>query len=169
LVTKLHVGGSNPVRELANFFLNPGVKQWKALERFAGYLKENNDDIKLTHRKPKELRIVSSVDSNYATDKGDCPSMSGGLHALGGMLTNWNCATQKSVTLSTVLQRQTTFIQNGTMNAWMNYSECVDTVPAAWRENVKIDESNESWVKVCHGSSKVKSSLRKAKCGNDGS
>jgi hypothetical protein len=59
-------------------------------------------------------------------------------------------------------------IQNGTMNAWMNCSEHVDAVSAAWRENVKIDESNESWVEVCRRSSKVKSSLRKAKHGNNG-
>jgi hypothetical protein len=94
LVTKLYVEGSNPVRELAKFFSDPGSEQWKALERFVGYLKENEDDIKLAHRKPKELRIVSSG------DKGDRRSMSGGLHMLGGMITNWNCATQKSVTLS---------------------------------------------------------------------
>jgi hypothetical protein len=58
-------------------------------------------------------------------------------------------------------------IRNGTMNTWTNYSEYVDTVSAAWRENVKIDESNESWVEVCRRSSKVKSSLRRAKYGKD--
>jgi hypothetical protein len=262
LVTKLYVEGSNPVRELAKFFSNPGVEQWKALERFVGYLKENEDDIKLTYRKPKELRIVSSVDSNYATDKGDRRSISGGLHTMGGMITNWNCTTQKSVTLSSteaeyvsmskglqeilfsqmllreianteleavmledntgaiflvknqqvgartkhidvryhflrehfeqkhfkikfvrsednesdiltkntpegLLKTHAVNIRNGTMNTWTNYSEYVDTVSAAWRENVKIDESNESWVEVCRRSSKVKSSLRRAKYGKD--
>jgi hypothetical protein len=34
LVTKLYVEGSNPVRELAKFFSNPGSEEWKALERF---------------------------------------------------------------------------------------------------------------------------------------
>jgi hypothetical protein len=33
---------------------------------------------------------------------------------------------------------------------------------------VKIDESNESWVEVCRRSSKIKSSLRKAKYESDG-
>jgi hypothetical protein len=33
---------------------------------------------------------------------------------------------------------------------------------------VKIDESNESWVEVCRRSSKIKSSLRKAKYERDG-
>jgi hypothetical protein len=258
LVTKLYVEGSNPVRELAKFFSNPGSEQWKALERLVGCLKKNEDDIKLTHRKPKELRIVSSVGSNYATDKGDRRSVSGGLHTLGGMITNWNCTTQKSVILSSteaeyvsmakglqemlfsqmllkeiahcelsavmledntgaiflvknqqvgtrtkhidvryhflrehfkkkrfnikfvrsednksdiltkntperLLKIHAVNIQNGTMNAWTNYSEYVNTVHAVWRENVKIDESNESWVEVCRRSSKVKSSLRKAK------
>jgi hypothetical protein len=34
--------------------------------------------------------------------------------------------------------------------------------------HVKIDESNESWVEVCRRSSKIKSSLRKAKYERDG-
>jgi hypothetical protein len=59
-------------------------------------------------------------------------------------------------------------IRNGAMNTWTNYSKYVDAVSAAWRENVKIDESNESWVEVCRRSSKVKSSLCKAKHGRDG-
>jgi hypothetical protein len=100
LATKLYMEGSNPARELAKFFSDPGSEQWKALERFVGHSKENEDDVKLACRKPKELRIVSSVDSNYATDKGDRRGISGGLHTLGRMMTNWNCATQKSVTLS---------------------------------------------------------------------
>jgi hypothetical protein len=100
LVTKLCMEGSNPARELAKFFSDPGSEQWKALERSVGCSKENKDDIKLACRKPKELRIVSSVNSNYAMDKGDRRSMSGELHTLGGMITNWNCTTQKSVTLS---------------------------------------------------------------------
>ena len=79
LVTKLFVEGSNPVRELAKSFSNPRNEHWKAVEKFAGYLKENEDDIKLTYRKPKELRMVSSVDSNYATDEESRRSVSGNL------------------------------------------------------------------------------------------
>ena len=100
LVCKLFVEGSNPVRELAKFFSNPGVQHWKAAEKFAGYLKENEENIKLTYRKPKELRMVSSVDSNYATDKESRRSVSGNLHTMGGMITNWLCNTQSNVTLS---------------------------------------------------------------------
>jgi hypothetical protein len=101
LVTKLLVKGSNPVRELAKFFSNPGVEHWKAVEKFAGYLKSKEDDIKLTCRKPKELRMVSSVDSNYATDKENRRSASGNLHTMGGMIANWLCNSQGCVTLST--------------------------------------------------------------------
>jgi hypothetical protein len=43
------------------------------------------------------------------------------------------------------------------------------TVPHKRRSRcVKIDESNESWVEVCRRSSKIKSSLRKAKYESDG-
>jgi hypothetical protein len=101
LVTKLFVEGSNPVRELANFFSDPGIEHWKAVEKFAGCLKDNNQDVKLTHRKPKELRMMSSVDSNCAMDKESRRSISGNLHAMGGMITNWSCNMQSNVTLST--------------------------------------------------------------------
>jgi hypothetical protein len=97
LVTKLLVEGSNPVRELAKFFSNPGVEHWKAVEKFAGCLKSKEDDIKLTHRKPKELPMVSSVDSNYATDKENRGSVSGNLHTMGGMIANWLCNSQGCV------------------------------------------------------------------------
>ncbi len=100
LVTKLFVEGSNLVRELSKFFSNPGDEHWKAVEKFAGYLKDNEDEIKLTYRKPKELRMVSCVDSNYATDKEDRKSVSGGMHTMGGMITNWLCQGQPNVTLS---------------------------------------------------------------------
>jgi hypothetical protein len=69
LVTKLFVEDLNPVRELAKYFSNPGVEHWKAVEKLTGYLKDNEDDINLTYRKPRELWIVSSIDNNYATDK----------------------------------------------------------------------------------------------------
>jgi hypothetical protein len=100
LVTKLFVEGANPVRELSKFFTNPGIEHWKALEKFVGYLKKNEEDIRLTYRKPKELRMVSSVDSNYATDKETRRSVSGNLHTMGGMITSWSCNTQANVTLS---------------------------------------------------------------------
>jgi hypothetical protein len=55
LVAKLFVEGWNPVRELAKCFSNPGIGHWKAVEKFAGCLKVNKHEIKLTHREPKEL------------------------------------------------------------------------------------------------------------------
>jgi hypothetical protein len=101
LATELFVEGSNPVRELAKFFSNPGVEHWKAVEKFAGCLKAKEDNIKLTCRKPKELQMASSVDSNHATDKESRRSSLGNLHAMGGMITNWLCDSQSSVTLLT--------------------------------------------------------------------
>jgi hypothetical protein len=40
------------------------------------------------------------VDSNYATDKEDRRSVSGGIHTVGGTIINWMSKTQASVTLS---------------------------------------------------------------------
>ena len=44
--------------------------------------------------------MISSVDSNYATDKESRCSVSGNLHTMGGMFTSHLCNTQSNVTLS---------------------------------------------------------------------
>jgi hypothetical protein len=255
LVTKLFVEGANPVRELSKFFTNPGIEHWKALEKFVGYLKKNEKDIRLTYRRPKELRMVSSVDSNYATDKETRRSVSGNLHTMGGMITSWLCNTQSNVTLSVteaeyqsmskglqevrfsqmlieeignvfyqavifedntgaiflvknqqvgartkhidvrhhfirehhekknfavkyvkseknesdiltkntiekILTAHALNIRDGTVMAWMDYQGAIETVAAAWKENVVRDESDESWIEVCRRPVRLKSSLR---------
>jgi hypothetical protein len=115
LVTKLFVEGSNPVGELAKYFSNPGVGLWKAVEKFTGYLKDNKDDIKLTSRKPRELRIIISADSNYVMAKEDCRSVSGALHTLGGTLTNcWLRKTQSNVTYSSTDRGRVSIDGDGT-------------------------------------------------------
>jgi hypothetical protein len=100
LVTKIFGEGANQVRELTRHFANPGKEHWKALDRFVGYLKANEKNIKLTYRKPRELRPVYIVDSNYTTDKTDRHSVSGKIHTLGGIIVGWLSKTQNYVTLS---------------------------------------------------------------------
>jgi hypothetical protein len=46
-----------------------------------------------------ELRVLSHMDSNYATDKEDRRSVSGAIHTVGGTIINWMSKTQASVTL----------------------------------------------------------------------
>ena len=72
----------------------------KAVERFVGYLKKFKEDIKLTYRKPRELRVGLNVDTNYATNKDDRKSVTAAFYTLGGTLTNWVSKTQRQVTLS---------------------------------------------------------------------
>lgn len=55
----------------------------------------------LVYRKPRELRVVAMVDSNYATNKDDRRSVSGAIYTIGGTTTNWMSKTQSSTTLST--------------------------------------------------------------------
>ncbi len=100
LVVKVFPEGANAARELARHFSNPGPMHWDELARYVGYLKGIEKDIRLTYRKPKELRALSYVDSNYATDKEDRRSVSGGIHTVGGTIINWMSKTQASVTLS---------------------------------------------------------------------
>jgi hypothetical protein len=100
LVTKLLIEGSNAARELARQFGNPNDAHWEELGRFVGYLKRHRKLVKLTYRKPKDLRVLSNVDSNYATDKETRRSVSGAIHTIGGTIVNWMSKTQQSVTLS---------------------------------------------------------------------
>ena len=100
LVTKIFPEGANAARELTRHFSNPNDDHWKEVGRFVGYLKHLGKDIKLTYRKPKEMRVMSVVDSNYATDKDTRRSVSGGIHTLGGSIVSWVSKTQTSTTLS---------------------------------------------------------------------
>lgn len=99
-VVKIFPEGANAARELARHFSCPGPLQWEELARFVGYLKGIEPEICLIYRKPIELRALSYVDSNYATDKEDRRSVSGGIHTVGGTIINWMSKTQASVTLS---------------------------------------------------------------------
>jgi hypothetical protein len=100
LVTKLLIEGSNAARELARQFGNPNDAHWAELGRFVGYLKRHRELVKLTYRKPMDLRVLSNVDSNYATEKETRRSVSGAIHTIGGTIVSWMSKTQQSVTLS---------------------------------------------------------------------
>jgi hypothetical protein len=100
LVVKIFPEGENAGRELARHFSNPGPMHWSKLGKYVGYLKSMEEEIRLTHQKPKELRAISYVDSNYATDKEVRRSVSGGIHTVGGTIINWKSKTQALVTLS---------------------------------------------------------------------
>jgi Reverse transcriptase (RNA-dependent DNA polymerase)/Zinc knuckle len=99
LMTKLAPDLANPARELAQHLSNPGEQHWKALERLIGYVKAKKFD-GLVYRKPKELRAISFVDSDYAKNTDNRKSISSGLHTIGGTLVNWESKTQHVVTLS---------------------------------------------------------------------
>jgi hypothetical protein len=102
LVTKILVEGSSTARELARQFGNPNNAHWVELGGFVGYLKRHRKFVKLMYHKPKDLRVLSNVDSNYATDKETCKSVSGAIHTIGGTIVNWLSKTQQSVTLSSM-------------------------------------------------------------------
>ncbi|KAI2499176.1 GAG-pre-integrase domain [Fragilaria crotonensis] len=99
LMTKLAPDIANPARELAQHLSNPGHEHWKALERLVGHIKMKPYE-GLVYRRPKELRPISIVDSDYAKNIDDRKSISSGLHTLGGTLVHWESKTQHVVTLS---------------------------------------------------------------------
>jgi hypothetical protein len=70
------------------------------VERFVEFLKADKNDIRLTLRKPRELRSVVNVDTNYAQAAVDRCSVSGIIATIGGQITNHQSKTQLVVTLS---------------------------------------------------------------------
>ena len=54
LVTKILPEGGNAARDLTKHFSN----HWKSVGRMVGHLKKNKDKLKLTYRKPKELKAL---------------------------------------------------------------------------------------------------------------
>ena len=100
LTQKLMVKGINAARELTKYFGCPKIEHWKSVEYFAGFLKKEKEHIRLTYQKPKEMRFVAMVDSNYATDKETRKSISGAIYTVGGGITGWTSKSQKSTALS---------------------------------------------------------------------
>ena len=90
---------ANAVRELAAHMDAPCREHIAKLGRTVGFVKKVRD-IPLTFRKPFKLRAISQTDSNYAADSSERKSISGHLHTIGGMVTNWLSHKQKIVTMS---------------------------------------------------------------------
>ncbi len=67
-------------------------------------------------------------------------------------------------TTEKILEGHAENIRNGTVMAWMDYENTIEIVATAWRENVEIQESDDSWTEVCRRPSKKSSLLRKPKC-----
>jgi hypothetical protein len=53
-------------------------------------------------------------------------------------------------------------IQNGTMRSLREYDKTVESIAAVWMGNVKIDQSNESWIEICRRSPRIESSPAEA-------
>jgi hypothetical protein len=96
----MFVEGANPARELSKHFQKPVQEHWKELEQFVGCLKGNQENIKITRRKPRELCTMAVADSNHAANADDRQSVTGAIFTVGGTITNWPSKTQGSVTLS---------------------------------------------------------------------
>jgi hypothetical protein len=99
-VTKLMVEVASPARELAKHFSNCGKIHWKEVERLVEFLKANKNDIRLTLRKPRELRSVVNVDSKYKQDAVDRRSMGEMIATIGGQITYHQSKTHSIGTLS---------------------------------------------------------------------
>jgi len=89
---------TNSVRELSTHLSSPTEAHWKSLSHLVEYLKNNPMSLKL--RAPKSLKIISFVDSDYASDKNDRKSVTGYLTTIGGCLVTWHSKKQNSITLS---------------------------------------------------------------------
>jgi hypothetical protein len=110
LVTEAFVEGANPARELSKHFQKPAQEHWKELERFVGCLKGNQENVKITHRKPRELRPMAVADSNHATNADDRRSVTGAIFHC-----RWNNheLAIKNSKLSDIVERGSQACRNG--------------------------------------------------------
>ena len=63
-------------------------------------MKAKQDNIRLTYRKPSELKFMGVADSNYGTDKLLRQSVTGGIYTMGGSIISWTSKAQSHTTLS---------------------------------------------------------------------
>jgi hypothetical protein len=64
-------------------------------------------------------------------------------------------------TTEKILRKHAENIRNGTVMAWLEYEKTIEMVATAWRENVEIDESDDTWTVVRRrpSTTRMKSSL----------
>jgi hypothetical protein len=78
----------------------PSQEHWSSLGRLIGYI-SGNDQATIILQKPCNLKVYGRVDSNWATNKENCRSVTGFVLTIGGCLINWVSKTQPTVALST--------------------------------------------------------------------
>ena len=83
----------------ARFQSNPRESHLKVVKRISRYLVGTTNQ-SLFYKKNHDFRIVGYCDANYARDKVEWKSASGGCHYLGPCLISWASKKQNSITLS---------------------------------------------------------------------
>ena len=83
----------------------PRDRDWRWAKRIVRYLKETVDlqfELKGTHgiEASRDIILEGFSDSDYAADRADRKSVSGGVLCLNGMVVSWMCRKQVSVALS---------------------------------------------------------------------
>jgi hypothetical protein len=127
LIAELMVEEANPARELAKHSSNLSIIHWMEEEGFVGFLKANKNNIRLTLRKPRELRSVVNVDS-YTIDRRSVSKM---ILTIGGTITNHQSKTQRIVTLFS------TSIREGRMLFWTEWENTV-AYTGIWEDVVNV-------------------------------
>ena len=77
LSQKIYAEGANSTRDLAKHFNKPSEEHWKALEHAVGYLKNNMDDVCITYRPPRDMRLMHTADSGFGTETENRKSITG--------------------------------------------------------------------------------------------
>ena len=90
---------SNACRELTSHLTAPNKEHWTALGHLMDYIKQGTN-LGIQMRASKDTRVVTFVDSDYASDRNDRKSISEHLVTIGGCLVSWQSKKQTGVTLS---------------------------------------------------------------------
>ena len=81
------------------------MSDWKLTKRVARFLKEiNNLKLKMIvlRNEGNKINLASWSDSDYAADKVDRNSVTGGVLTMDGAIVQWVCKKQTGVSLSTM-------------------------------------------------------------------
>jgi len=99
LTHKLMTEGISAAKDMSKSFMRPKKLHWKSIEQFVGYLKKEMNDIKLTYRKPLDLKFAAIADSIYVSNNLKRRSVSGAIYTLGRLIIGWTCKAQTHTTL----------------------------------------------------------------------
>ena len=88
------IEAANAVCELTRLYKELKKEHWDALIYLVKYLKQEQENIKLTIRPPKVIQFVKMVAANFATENEERKIVTGGIFTIEGSIIGQSLKTQ---------------------------------------------------------------------------